>query len=71
MTGDDWVSVTGTYSITEEKASKSPDMPVYKMDGGDRYVYFNPGGNGWRISDKDDLSGETEGNYWYRSKSLF
>ena len=71
MTGDDWASVTGTYSIVDEKASKSPDMPVYKLVGGDRYVYFNPNGEGWRIGKKERLSGENEGKHWYRSKSFF
>ena len=30
VTGDDYASVTGTYIISDEKASKSPDKPVYK-----------------------------------------
>ena len=36
----------------------------------DRYIYYTPrGGDGWRISDKRDLSGETDLSY-YHSKSF-
>ena len=36
----------------------------------DRYIYYTPrGGDGWRISDKRDLSGET-GLSYYHSKSF-
>ena len=71
VTGDDWASVTGTYVISDETASKAPERPVYKLVGQDRYVYFNPGGAGWRIGTKKRLSGETEGWYMYQSKSFF
>ena len=70
VTGDDYASATGTYIISNEKASKSPNKPVYKLQGEDRYIYYNPGGNGWRISDKVDLSGDTEGSAWYTSKNF-
>ena len=68
--GDDWMGCTGTYVITTEKASKAPDKPVYKLQGQDRYIYFNPGGAGWAIGAKINLSGKTEGDHWYRSKSF-
>ena len=70
VTGDDWGECTGIYVITTEKASKAPDKPVYKLQGQDRYIYFNPNGDGWRIGEKIDLSGKDEGLYWYRSKSF-
>jgi len=68
VTGDNWSSVTGTYLISEEKASKSPNTPVYKLQGQDRYIYFTlRSGNGWCIGRKEDLSGETEGYSYYYS----
>ena len=71
VTGDDYGSVTGTYLISEEKASKSPDKPVYKLVGEDRYIYYSPTkGEGWRLAVKRDLAGETEGYYYYRSKKF-
>jgi hypothetical protein len=71
VTGDDYASVTGTYLISEEKASKSPNTPVYKLQGQDRFIYYSPTkGAGWRIARKEDLSGETEGFSYYRSKNF-
>ena len=68
VTGDDWASVTGTYIISNEKASKAPDKPVYKLEGEDRYIYYSPtNGYGWRIGAKEHLSGEKEG---YHSCSI-
>ena len=73
VTGDDYASATGTYLISEEKVSKSPNTPVYKLQGKDRYIYYSPSwGAGWRIGAKEDLSaGETEGYSKYRSKNIF
>ena len=70
VTGDAWASVTGTYLISEEEASKSPNKPVYKLKSKDRYIYYNPGGKGWRIASKEHLSGEKEGGNYYRSKKF-
>ena len=70
VTGDDCGGCTGIYVITTEKASKAPDKPVYKLEGQDRYIYFNPGFEGWRIGTKNALYGKDEGLYWYRSKSF-
>ena len=55
VTGDAWASVTGTYLISEEKASKSPNKPVYKLEGQDRFIYYHPDGAGWRIGRKEHL----------------
>jgi hypothetical protein len=55
VTGDDYASVTGTYIISNEKASTSQDKPVYKLEGKDRYIYYHPGG--WRIGSKYNAAG--------------
>ena len=71
FTSDDSTSVTGTYIISNEKASKSPDKPVYKLEDQDRFIYFTPSfGHGWRIGAKNNLAGEEEGRYYYRSKNF-
>ena len=70
VTGDDAWSVTGTYIISNEKASRAPDKPVYKLEGQDRYIYYNPDGGGWCIGVKEWLSGETEGTFYYASKNF-
>ena len=71
VTGDDWADVTGTYIISNEKASKAPDKPVYKLEGQDRFIYYTlRGGAGWCIGGKEYLSGETEGLCYYYSKNF-
>ena len=71
VTGDDFGSVTGTYIISNEKASKAPDKPVYKLEGQDRFIYYAlRNGHGWCIGKKEFLSGETEGLYAYNSKNF-
>ena len=70
VTGNDPYN-TGSYIISEERASKSPDKPVYKLEGKDKYIYHNPDMTGWRIGKKNRLSGEKEGYTWYRSKFSF
>ena len=55
VTGDDNDSCTGTYIISQEKASKSPNKPVYKLEGQDRFIYYHPDGAGWRIGRKEHL----------------
>merc|ERR1712129_358209 len=68
VTGDDWASVTGTYIISNEKASKFPDKPVYKLEGQDRFIYYTLLiGAGWCIGAKEWLSGELEGLHYYKS----
>ena len=59
---------TGTYMITNERASKSPNKPVFKMDGGDRYLFHYPNNNGWIISDKTALLADTNPDYFFKSK---
>ena len=71
VTGDEY-AVTGTYIISNEKASKSPDKPVYKLEGQDRFIYYTLlNGAGWCIgAGKETLSGETEGDFYYYSKNF-
>ena len=83
VTGDDNDSCTGTYIISEEKASKSPNKPVYKLEGQDRFIYYHPDGAGWRIGRKEHLRAyehdpliyllgwqeeNLEGSHYYKSK---
>ena len=73
VTGDDGNDgVVGTYRLNDKIASKSPDKPVYKLEGKDRYLFFNPTFYGWRISSYflENLSTEKEGDYLYASKFL-
>ena len=70
ITGDVHGSLTGTYIINNENSSLSLDEPVYKLEGQDRYIYYNPGGDGWRIARKERLSGEKEGLHYYASKNF-
>ena len=69
MSGND-SRYTGSYLISEEKASKSPNKPVYKLEGEDKYIYYYPDSDGWLVGSKSDLSGENEGDSWYQSKFL-
>ena len=68
VTGHPWKGCTGTYIIDEKKASKSPEKPIYKREGLDRYIYFNPSSIGWRLGRAVHLSGEDEGSYYFGSK---
>ena len=69
VTGDDYARCTGTYIISEEKASLSPSMPVYKKKGYDRFIYHTP--TSWVVGAREHLSpGETEGNFYFKSKSF-
>ena len=69
--GQDWAKIyTGLYTISKEKASRSPEKPVFKLDGQDKYIYFNPDNVGWRIGILEHLSGANEGGYWFSSNSF-
>ena len=46
----------------------SPEKPVYKLEGKDYYIYFNPGKIGWRIGKEINLSGENEGQFLFKSE---
>merc|ERR1712048_1199009 len=71
VTGSDYASCTGIYFISKEKASRSPDRPVYKMLGFDRFIYFTPSFDfGWRIGAREHLStGENKGRYYFKSNN--
>ena len=68
VNGDDFGNCTGTYMITNERASKSPNKPVFKMDGEDRYLFHYPNNNGWIISNKTALLADTNPDYFFKSK---
>ena len=71
VTGSDYQHCTGIYVLSVKKASRSPDRPVYKKIGFDRFIYFYPSSNGWRIGRRAALSaGENEGEFWFESKSF-
>ena len=65
VTGDDYGSVTGSYFISEEKSSSSPEKPTYKLDGMDRYIFFYPSKKGWR---EGRYEGMTTSRFLYTSK---
>ena len=67
VSGSEWFNCTGTYLISEKIATKSKTKPVYKLEGQDWYIYFNPGGNGWRIGEEINLVGEKEGQSLFKS----
>ena len=69
VSGDDFRGCLGMYTITDDKASKAPERPVWKKAGYDRVIFFTPtAGYGWRLGRRGALSGEKEGNYWFKSK---
>ena len=57
VTGDDYGNVKGVYYTSEEKSDSDPEKPTYKLDGKDRYIYYD---NSWEIGDSE--------SYWYKSK---
>ena len=65
VTGNDFGSVTGTYFISEEKSSSSPEKPTYKLDGKDRYLFFDSSDEGWRVGRYEWV---TTGRFLYTSK---
>ena len=51
------------------RSSQSPEKPVYKLESRDRFIYFNPSSEGWRIGNEENLlPGEKEGASWFQSK---
>ena len=68
MTGSDYQDCTGKYFLTTESCDRDPSLPVYKHEERDRYIY-NTGTDfaGWRIGEKNDLSGKNAGSSWFKS----
>ena len=74
VTGSDKKECTGIYRRTyciHEEMSSAASRPVYKLDGKDRYIYYNPSPSGWRIGAKLNLAGAKNGNFWFKSEILF
>ena len=69
VSGSDYLGCDGTYFVTAEKAHSS-SKPVYKKIGYDRFIYHYSSIGGWRIGGRYALSGEKEGNYWFKGKSF-
>ena len=70
VSGDYQTEFSGSYIISDEKASYSPNKPVYKLEGQNKYIYYYPNSGGWRIAE-EGLVGENEGSHYYISKPLF
>ena len=64
-------NVTGTYTdkyqITSRKVDGSSNKPIYKLVGGDEYIYYFPDAYGWRLG---DIVGDDIGDFSYESKNL-
>ena len=72
VSGSDIFNCTGNYRITFEKSSGSPNLPVYKLVGGNRYIYFHSSDTyGWRIGQKDGLDSQNAEQFFYASKYCF
>ena len=41
VTGDYQTDFSGSYIISDEKASYSPNKPVYKLEGQNKYIYYS------------------------------
>ena len=67
VSGDDYQGCLGTYTISNEKASKAPERPVWKKAGWDRYILFMPNIDGWTIGYRISLSpSKVVGNYFLK-----
>ena len=65
LTGDVHGRLTGTYNFNNKNSSLSPNEPVYKLEGQDRFNYYSPS-----EGEKVDLSGETDGHSYYSGKNF-
>ena len=59
------MEIAGTYFISGEKSRLAPERPTYKLDGKDRYIFYWPDDQGWRVG---RLNWLRTGERWYRSK---
>ena len=64
----DFEEFNGTYMITNERANQSTDKPVYKLDGKERFIFYDPD-NGWMISSGLGLKPKNSLDYWFKSRS--
>merc|ERR1712008_663653 len=54
-------------SYCQWECSSATTRPVYKLEGKDRYIYWNPSPSGWRIGAVSNLAGHGHGNFWFKS----
>ena len=71
VSGSDWKHCTGLYHLSDEISSEAPNKPVFKLHGENRYIYYHPSPEGWRIGRKNHLAGQNAGQYFYKSKNRF
>ena len=69
VSGSDWKQCTGLYHLSDEISSEAPNKPVFKLHGENRYIYYHPSPEGWRIGRKNHLAGQNAGQYFYKSKN--
>ena len=64
-------NVTGIYKdkyhITSRKIDGGSQKPIYKLVGGDEYIYYSPDVYGWRLG---EIDGDDVGAFSYESESL-
>ena len=71
VTGSDYEGYLGSYFISREKAIESPSRPVYKKPGFDKFIFYNPTEDGWKIGTRLSLSpGDSEGSWAFKSKTV-
>ena len=71
VTGSDYAGYLGTYFISSEKAFESPSRPVYKKPGFDRFIFYNPTEDGWKIGKRVSLyPGDYEGHWGFKSMKV-
>ena len=71
VTGSDYAGYLGTYFISSEKAIESPSRPVYKKPGFDRFIFYNPTEDGWKIGKRVSLyPGDYEGHWGFKSMKV-
>ena len=66
VSGADYGTCSGIYTLFEEHAPWAPEKPVYKHVSQDRYINFHPSGTGWQITDKHNGKGG-----FHRGKSKY
>jgi hypothetical protein len=55
------------YHITSRKVYGSSQKPIYKLVGGNQYIYYRPDAYGWRIG---DIDGNNFDGFYEQSKNI-
>ena len=58
---------TMEFHITSRKVDGGSQKPIYKLVGGDEYIYYSPDVYGWRLG---EIDGDDVGAFSYESESL-